>query len=217
MTDRERTGIQIARRWGESSMSQFLDHARSTDLYRRLCQIGNTGDGNLLELTDDRTAEAQTEFLRWALLLADPKVVIETGTDKGLFGYLLSLVLRQVELHTFDIRPEAVRAVDLLNKGQSQLTSFFYEGDSRATLPRFLGAAQFAWLDGSHETDVLLSDFLQCYRMAVPFVAVDDGAYPSVRMALRYILDHTPYAIVPNPFAHNDRRQAMLLHLPSKN
>ena len=60
-------------------MSLFLEYARSTDLYRALCHVFVSQDGNLLEQTNMIIAEAQTEFLRWALCLARPSVIIETA------------------------------------------------------------------------------------------------------------------------------------------
>ena len=194
-------------------MTLFLDYARSTDLYRQLCRLPGSGDGNLLESTDDATAEAQTEFLRWALRRAAPHVVLEIGTNKGLFGYFLALVLRDVELHTLDCRPSAAQAVEVLNREQTHVRCFFHEGDSRVILPALELTPQFAWVDGNHATDAAISDLLQCYRMKVPFVALDDTAYASVRHALEYILDHTPYRELPNPFTPHDTRRAVLLGL----
>jgi hypothetical protein len=194
-------------------MSLFLDHVRSTDLYKELCRLSATDDGNLLEHTSDEVAEAQTEFLRWALLLARPKVIVETGTNKGLFGYLVSLLLQDIVLHTLDIHPGAAQAVKTLNAAQTKVSCIFYEGDSRVTFPQLQIHADFAWLDGGQQHDVILSDLLQCCRLQIPYVAVDYGAYPSVGKAVAYTLDHFPYTAVPNPFAANDSRGPLLLHL----
>jgi hypothetical protein len=197
-------------------MSLFVDHARATALYRQLCRVPATDDGNLLEHTDDKIAEAQTEFLRWALQLARPKVLLETGTQKALFGYVVSLLLRDVVLHTLDCHPGAAQAVSVLNAGQGNVTCVLHAGDSRVTFPGLSVPAAFAWLDGSTQHEIVLSDLLQCYRLRVPYVAVDDTAYLSVRKAVDYTLDHFPYAIIENPFRENDRRGAMLLHLPER-
>ena len=82
-------------------MSLFLARARSSDRYRELCRVPATSDGNLLEGTDDGTAEAQIDFLRWAIQQARPDTVIEVGTHKGMFGYLVSLILERAVLHTW--------------------------------------------------------------------------------------------------------------------
>src|SRR6516162_8122091 len=102
-------------------MCLFVKYARSTDLYRQLCRVPGTRDGNLLEATDDAIAEAQVEFLRWALRLAGAGTVIEVGTHKGMFGYLLSLVCHGIEMHTIDSNPAAGQAVEILNRGQDNV------------------------------------------------------------------------------------------------
>ncbi len=194
-------------------MSLFLDHARSTDLYKALCGVLASDDGNLLERTDIKTAEAQTEFLRWALHVAGPQTIIEIGTNKGMFIYFVSLVARGVTIHTFDSDPRSAQAVELINKAQQNVVAVFHEGDSRETLREATIAAQFAWMDGGHQDDIPMSDLMGCYRLRVPFVAVDDMAFPAVRSAVEYMQQQTPYRVFGNPFMRFDRRQAVLLRL----
>ncbi len=62
------------------------------------------------------TAEAQIEFLRWALHLANPRIIIETGTHKGLFGYLVSVLMKDVVIHTLDVHSGAAKAAELADK-----------------------------------------------------------------------------------------------------
>jgi hypothetical protein len=197
----------------EAAMSLFLDYSRSTPLYRSLCEISVSEDGNLLERTNDRTAESQIEFLRWSLHLADPQVVLETGTNKGLFVYLLSLICKGVTVHTFDCEPKAARAVELINQSQIDVVAVFHPGDSRVTLKQFKEHVQFAWIDGGHATDIVLSDLIECYRLRVPFIAVDDVALSTVNNAIVYLLQHAPYTPLSNPFSQHDRRSAVLLRL----
>ena len=194
-------------------MSLFLEYARSTDLYRSLCAVFPSDDGNLLEQTNDRIAAAQTEFLRWALHQADPKVILETGTNKGMFIYFVSLVARGVTIHTFDTDPRSAQAVELINRAQQNVAAVFHEGDTRQTLKELNVSPQFAWIDGGHEADIPLNDLMQCFRLRIPYVAVDDTAYPTVHGAVQYMLENTPYEALGNPFAHHDRRKALLLHL----
>jgi hypothetical protein len=56
---------------------------------------------------------------------------------------------------------------------------------------------------------------LQCYRLGVPLVAVDDTTFPSVRTAVDYVVEHFPFTVLPNPFAAEDRRGALLLQRDS--
>jgi hypothetical protein len=194
-------------------MSLFLEYARSQQLYKALCGVLESEDGNLLERTDMKTAEAQTEFLRWALNVVRPTTILEIGTNKGMFIYFVSVVARDVTIHTFDIDPACARAVDLLNSGQSNVVAVFHEGDTRATLRDAEIEAQFAWLDGGQQGDTPLNDLMQCFRLRVPYVAIDDSAFPVVQTAIDYVQQHTPYRTVGNPFLKEDRRRAVLLGL----
>jgi hypothetical protein len=192
-------------------MSVFLQYARSTELYRQLCAVPATDDGNLLERTSLEVGEAQIEFMRWALHLARPRSIWETGTNKGMFAYLVSLLLQDVVVHTCDTHPGSAQAIDLLNASQRRIRCVFYPGDSLQTLRRLDVRPDFAWLDGGMATDVVLGDLLQCYRLGVPYLAVDDTTFPSVRTAVDYFVEQLPYAVVHNPFAAADQRKAVLL------
>ena len=110
------------------------------------------------------------------------------------------------------MRPEAA-ASRQSNAGQANVSCVFYEGDSRDTLTGLETPVQFAWIDGGHDTPSVRSDLQHCRRLRVPFVALDDTAYPTVRAALDDFLRQTAYTLVPNPYGDQDRRQAVLLRL----
>jgi predicted O-methyltransferase YrrM len=208
--------MPIAPFWGQSedaAMNLFAEYARGTELYRQLCGVSDSPHGNLLEHTGDQTADAQIEFLRWALHRANPKLIIETGTNKGLFAYLVSLICRDVTIHTFDADARAGVAVELINKAQKNVHVIFHKGDSRRTLAASNVEAEFAWIDGGHEGDVPLKDLMECYRLAVPYVAVDDTVCPDVGDAVQHLTEHSPYRTIVNPFQQHDKRKAVLLQL----
>jgi hypothetical protein len=96
---------------------------------------------------------------------------------------------------------------------QKDVSAVFYPGDTRLTLKQANVGAQFAWIDGGHDADIPLNDLMQCFRLRIPFVAVDDTTYPSVNGAVKYMLENTPYKNLGNPFVEHDRRNALLLHL----
>src|SRR5262245_38727324 len=114
-------------------MSAYLDYLRSTGLYTELLRLPAPEDSDLLDHTDDCTADAQVEFLRWALQLANPQVLLETGTHRGFFGYLVSSLTRGATLHTMDCRAGASHSIELLNSRQGSVVCAFYHGDSRIT------------------------------------------------------------------------------------
>ncbi len=192
-------------------MGLFLDYVRSQPLYKELCTLTDSPHGNLLERTSDATAEAQTEFLRWALNLSHAVTIIETGTNKGMFGCLLSVIAyRGVLLSTIDQWDQSFRATQAI-KDSGQIAIRFHHGDSRKCLAAFKQTANFAWIDGGHEGDVPLSDLLNCHRLRVPYVAVDDTVEPDVGAAVQNVIDRGLYEIIPNPFAAHDKRNAVLL------
>jgi len=194
----------------------FVEHVRNTALYRRLIALPSSEHGNLLHRTDDTIAEAQTEFLRWAIASARPDKVLETGTCNGMFGCFLCALPVQVELHTFDSDPRGAAAVQEINRSGSGVRAEFHCGDSRETLWGLAGDFGFAWVDGGHEDDIPMSDLLNCHRLRIPWLAVDDTVIPTVRRAVEYLTAHVPYREVPNPFAYCDRRRAVLLRREDK-
>ena len=54
----------------------LLDYLRSTEVYRALTANDLNSEGNLLQITDDRTSEAQIELIRYAVALADPRNIL---------------------------------------------------------------------------------------------------------------------------------------------
>ena len=204
-------------------MSLFLEYARSTELYKALCLSMDSPHGNLLERTSDETAEAQTEFLRWALAQCHTDAILETGTNKGLFGYFLSLIVFpskwECDLTTCDINPMSATQVAILNRGQCRVRARFVEGDTRTTLANFHypDYFDFAWIDGGHDYDTALSDLIKCNSLKIPFIAVDDTidahepGETDVRRAVDEFCEHWMYELVPNPFAAHDSRGAVLL------
>lgn len=201
-------------------MSMFVDYARSTELYKALCLSMDSPHGNLLERTSDETAEAQTEFLRWALHLSQPRLIAEAGTNKGMFAYFLGLVWQNATLYTFDIDPQCQNQIDLFSAGQHRILACFHRGDTRDTLShlrKYTERIDFAWIDGGHEHHVALSDLLNCASLGVPFIAVDDTidahepGETDVKRAVDEFCKRMTYKLVPNPFAKHDSRGAVLL------
>ena len=194
-------------------MHHFLNYARSTSLYRELCELFDAKDGNLLDQTNDEIASSQIEFIRWAIHLAAPRLILETGTNKGFFSYLLSLICRDVVIYTFDTDPRSARAVELINSRQNNIRAIFTVGDTRQTLQTFNVPAQFAWIDGGHSEDIPINDLTNCLRLRIQHVAIDDTVLPDVSAAVQQMVAKTPYRLLHNPFAQHDRRRAVLMQL----
>ena len=194
--------------------SALLEHLRAQPLYQRLRDGFDSVEGNLLEVNDDQTATAQVEALRWAIERAAPAEVLETGTDKGYFGYVLSHLTHDVTLHTFDDDPRCEGQVRLLNDGQDRVRVAFTLGDTKETLAAFDRAGiAFAWIDGGHDEATAASDIAHAMRLGIPLIAVDDTLImPETARAVEAALAAEPrYRRLEHPFAAADSRGIALL------
>lgn len=192
----------------------FIDHLRAQELFRRLADSYETVEGNMLERADPRTTAAQVEAISFAVRLARPRVVLETGTGKSLFGYLLSHLARDITLHTFDGDPRAARGVELLNAGQPNVRSVFARGDTKQTLPNFGGRGiDLAWIDGGHDEVTALNDLRHAARLGTSLIAIDDArTMPGVaRAVVRLVEERDDYEPFPNPFYAHDARGILFL------
>jgi predicted O-methyltransferase YrrM len=192
----------------------FLDYLRNTECYKLLCQVHDSNEGNTLEIIDDRTAEAQVEFHRWAWSLvlaefAEASEVLEVGHNKGMFGLLFSTICPNGGLTAIDVNPKAAKAAEILNQ-YTTIDVDFLCGDSDDILHEVIGPFDYAWVDGNHDTGPALADLMHCDRLAIPWVAVDDTAYPSVVAAVEQWQNAAPYTEIPNPFIAADARKARL-------
>jgi predicted O-methyltransferase YrrM len=192
----------------------FVEHLRRQDLFRQLAESYETVEGNCLERADPRTTAAQIEAIRLALRLTRPRCVLETGTNKSLFGYVLSQLARDVTLYTFDGDARVVGGGELLNAAQSKVRSVFTLGDTKQTLRDFdAQAIDLAWIDGGHDEATALSDLRQAARLRVPLVAVDDArTMPEVARAIEQVVgESSDYERLANPYYAHDARGIVLL------
>lgn len=189
----------------------LLDYIRSLPVYSELVNVHSTGEGNLLEITDTDTAEAQISFFIWALGRSETFDVLEIGTNKGLWGLLLSVIRPNVGLTTIDINPDSAKAADILADSTDLDCVYFLCGNSMDILPGLHTRFDFAWVDGHHGYEYALSDLTHCARLGIPYIAIDDTNTGSVLDAVNNFLETTQYVEVPNPFIDRDTRKALLL------
>lgn len=198
---------------GRLAMS-YVNSLREQALFHRLAGAYETVEGTLLERADEPTAAAQIEALRYAISLARPQSILETGTGKSMFGYLLSHLTHGTTLYTFDGDPRCVTGVELLNAAQTNVQAVLTLGDTKQTLPacdvKDLG---FAWIDGGHDEATALSDIAQAMRLGVPLLAIDDArTMPEVASAIERALHmHLEYVRLANPFYNHDARGIVFL------
>lgn len=194
---------------------KFTEYLITQDIYNQLFASVESGEGNLLR-SDPETAEAQFHFLLLTLNRAKPKKVLETGTNKGSFSYVLSHILHDVDIYTFDLNPQSQACVDLLNRYQHNVRIHFTPGDTKQTLAAFNEPGiQFAWIDGGHDYDSAYSDMSHAARLGIPYIAMDDTKFPGMGhlndVVHRIIAEHSEYRMGFNPFFDSDMRGAILI------
>lgn len=187
-----------------------------TPLYGALSRAFATHHGTLFE-QEPRARAAQLRALAWAYEQAGrPQQIVETGTAKGFFGYLLGWLAQQpTHLVTVDVDEATVAPVELLSRAFPQLSIGHITGDSRAVLPNLrLQGAGLAWVDGGHDEATAFSDVAACLRANVPWVLVDDTEMPEVRRAVnRALVAYPAYRETAHPWRRDDTRQIAVLRL----
>lgn len=154
------------------------------------------GEGGLLDMMDLR-ARTQINFLASALKRTNAKRILETGTHKAMFCYLAHLCNESVTIDTFGNRPESQKAADILNQRYNNFITFHF-GDSRQTLSAFSPdyRIDFAWVDGGHSFEVCYSDLVNCARLKIPDIAIDDYRLDaSVKNAVDTFIKEYGYSI----------------------
>lgn len=192
----------------------FVNYLKAQPLYQLLAAQSTLQEGNLLEYNDQLTAESQVNMLMFALNLAKPKKILETGTNKGYFAYLLSFLVQGVDLYTFDMSPHSQASVNLLNQHQDAVRIHFYCGSTQATLPHFHEPGiGFAWIDGGHEELTAYNDLYHAVRLGIPYIAMDDiKTFPHLARPIGLILTQFPhYRQIYHPYYDTDARGAILL------
>jgi predicted O-methyltransferase YrrM len=187
----------------------YVNHLREQELFQQLAGSYDTVEGNLLERADEHTTAAQIEALRYAINLARPQGILETGTGKSMFGYVLSHLTQGVTLYTFDGDPRCVTGVELLNTAQTNVRIVLTLGDTKQTLQALdIQDLDLAWIDGGHDETTALSDIRHTMRLGIPLIALDDTrTTPEVACAIDCALHaHPEYVRLANPFYAHDAR-----------
>ena len=190
--------------------------------------MSTSTEGNLLELTDANTCTIQVEtiakYLRPATrrcynqwegsITAESRPllrVVETGTNKGMFGLLLhSLIPHQFHLTTYGDEQASAEAVRLLAADGVQAQ--FVHGNSVETFTKDNDPYDFAWIDGGHDYDVAVSDLQHAMELGIPYILVDDAKLHSVDAAISTALNsHPTYRRTQNPLWDLDPRGIAIL------
>jgi len=164
-------------------LEPFLnDLLAPTPLLTELTRDDRT-EGNLFERNDGDGRIAQLQIMYETITRLKPKRILEVGTNKGFFGYLLTLLLGDdFELITCDIDEKSQRAVDKLKTVNPRICLVL--GDSRETLAKIHFPFDLMWLDGGHQFEFALSDIKNGIRMKIPTILIDDTSSHDVKKAI---------------------------------
>lgn len=136
------------------------------------------------------TAEAlltQLNFHKKYLNQIQPNTILETGTHKGYYSFFVKRILPKVIIHTFGIDPGSQICVDIINKHYKEKFINFYCGNSVETLSKFDPEDidfDLAWVDGGHSYECAYSDLINCARLQIPHILIDDVDMTDVAVAL---------------------------------
>jgi predicted O-methyltransferase YrrM len=192
--------------------SHWLDLIKRSEEYTRLSAAFSTCEGNLLEVTDDTTAVPQIEamegFLRMARPSNRPIRVLETGTNKGMFGLLLSR-WGGGELWTHDCDPRTKEVAKIMTENLRNIDLHYHHGPSEEGLKLLedVGYFDLFWVDGGHDYEVCVSDLNHAKRLKVPIVVIDDGNMDTVDKAINDVLVDSEYVEIPNGLKDLDHRK----------
>ena len=189
-----------------------LDSLRSTEIYRMLCDVHSSPEGNLLQNgINEKTTNAQISFFNYALNIVKSENVegclLETGTNKGFFGYIASTILGKRTLHTVDVNMESSKIVPILAK--MGMNVVFNHGDSTQILNDYKidEPLAFAWIDGGHKYEEALADLRNAARLGAKYIALDDVKFYKGQVNVAYIdflTEHQEYLNIDNPYWEND-------------
>jgi hypothetical protein len=149
-----------------------------------LCNLNVYGPGAILYNPNTLGMEEQISFISNVIINNNVKCVLETGTESGLFCYLIKCLIPDVKVFTFGLNgstdfgendERGRKCTDFLNSKFGNYITFI-EGDSKKTLTSFTchDKIDLAWIDGGHDIETLTSDLNNCARLNIPNICVDD-------------------------------------------
>jgi hypothetical protein len=113
--------------------------------------------------------------LKRKLLEIKPEYILEVGTELGHFCCFCKLILPDCTIVTLGIQNKSKQATDFLNKLYGNYITYLH-GDSKVILPQTKTdkAITFAWVDGGHDYNTAYSDLINCDKLGVTNIFVDD-------------------------------------------
>lgn len=186
-------------------------------LYNKLLSSSKSTEGGFLCGHDNEL----TRFSQFSLLLnilnaTKPKRILEIGTHKYLFTYFLSYFIEHFKIDTFDCNEECIKSWDIINDALPNIDIHFHIGDSKESVKNLLNPREdkfdFAWVDGGHDYETVLSDLNNCARLKIPYILSDDSKLEPINNAIvEFFRTNKNYYEVKNPYWDYDGRGIVVI------
>lgn len=164
------------------------------------CDLNAFGPGALLYNPNKDGKNIQLNFLKNVISDVSPEIVLETGTESGMFSYFVKCIIPKVKVVTFGMSWKDNRSFNCTKYLNDTLGNYitYIEGDSKITLTNFnMDNIKFAWIDGGHDYNTLYKDLENCNRLNIPNICIDDyNGMPEIRRAIADFTKNNNYVII---------------------
>lgn len=163
---------------------------------------------------EEKMMELQMNFIIKTLKNINPKIVLETGTNKANFVFLAKTILPFCQIYTFDLHEWCGHKVELVKQYFKTEDIYYTMGDTTHTLndAKFKNISfDFAYVDGGHSYHVALSDLEACSKLNIKYIMVDDyNLLPEVKLAVDTFCKNNLYSIIDSCLEENVRGIVLL-------
>jgi hypothetical protein len=163
---------------------------------------------------EEEMMKLQMNFIIKTLKNLNPNIILETGTNKANFVFLVKSILPKCTIHTFDLHEWCQYKVDAVKEYFKADDIYFYKGDTTQTLKdsKLKNISfELAYVDGGHSYSVALSDLIHCANLNIKYIMVDDyNMLPEVKSAVDDFCKNNSYKIIDHCLQNNSRGIVLL-------
>jgi len=169
------------------------------------CDLKGFAPGAFLYNSNDNSKNQQLKCIADIFDKIKPKYVLETGTESAMFCYFVKCLVPDIKVVTFGMNDghnptgdhRSQKCTTYLNQIFNNYIEYI-EGDSALTLTAFNTKEQidFAWIDGCHDYNFVMSDLTNCLRLGIKHICLDDySMFSDVRSAVNEFVNTNSYRI----------------------
>lgn len=188
------------------------------DLINSLWGSSKTLEGGIFNNSPERFF-LQVDLIQTALDLIQPKHIVEIGTNKSNFIYLVCEYMKyrnhkNLIIDTYDIDPECINGIQIIREKFPEYSINFHCGNSLNSLylyPPDSSPIDLFYVDGHHSYSYAKNDMEQAIRLNSKYILVDDmndvGDNGGVPRAAEEVLKN--YKVVLAPHANDERKMTL--------